>query len=106
MPPLDAVWATAPYLHNASVPTIAALLDNDKRPTYWRLKRDPRAYDSQALGWRYEALEHGKEGAADEEEARMIYDTTRHGYGNQGHDYGDSLSEEERQAVLEYLKTL
>ncbi len=26
-PPLDGVWATAPYLHNGSVPTLAALLD-------------------------------------------------------------------------------
>jgi mono/diheme cytochrome c family protein len=44
-PPLDGVWATAPYLHNASVPTIAALLDSSTRPTYWRLRPDPREYD-------------------------------------------------------------
>jgi hypothetical protein len=35
-PPLDGVWATAPYLHNGSVPTLAALLDTRNRPTYWR----------------------------------------------------------------------
>ena len=34
-PPLDGVWATAPYLHNGSVPTIEALLDSPTRPTYW-----------------------------------------------------------------------
>jgi len=28
-PPLDGIWATAPYLHNGSVPTLAALLDSD-----------------------------------------------------------------------------
>ena len=32
-PPLDGIWATAPYLHNGSVPTLAALLDSSKRPT-------------------------------------------------------------------------
>jgi mono/diheme cytochrome c family protein len=105
-PPLDAVWATAPYLHNESVPSIAALLDSRQRPSYWRLQQDPREYDQQALGWRYEALEYGKAGAADADEARMIYDTTQHGYGNQGHTFGDVLSDRERHALIEYLKTL
>ncbi|HYN79052.1 MAG TPA: hypothetical protein VES73_14820, partial [Lamprocystis sp. (in: g-proteobacteria)] len=35
-PPLDGVWATAPYLHNDSVPTLAAVLNSPARPTYWR----------------------------------------------------------------------
>jgi hypothetical protein len=35
-----------------------------------------------------------------------IYDTTKFGYGNQGHTFGDALEPEERKAVLEYLKTL
>ena len=105
-PPLDAVWATAPYLHNDSVPSIAALLDSRLRPTFWRHQTEPREYDAAALGWRYEALEHGKDGAADGEAARRIYDTTRHGYGNGGHLFGDALGEDERRALLEYLKTL
>jgi mono/diheme cytochrome c family protein len=104
-PPLDAVWAVAPYLHNGSVPTIGALLDSRKRPTYWR-HRPEREYDREALGWRYEALEHGKDGAADAAEARQVYDTTRGGYGNQGHTFGDALSKAQRRAVIEYLKTL
>jgi mono/diheme cytochrome c family protein len=34
--PLDGIWATAPYLHNGSVPTLYALLRWDKRPvTFW-----------------------------------------------------------------------
>jgi mono/diheme cytochrome c family protein len=105
-PPLDAVWATAPYLHNDSVPSIAALLDSRLRPAYWRHRTEPREYDQEALGWRYETLEHGKDGAADAAEARAIYDTTRHGYGNGGHTFGDALSDEERRALIEYLKTL
>jgi mono/diheme cytochrome c family protein len=105
-PPLDAVWATAPYLHNDSVPSIAALLDSRQRPKYWRHETSARVYDEEALGWRFEVLEHGKDGASNPAEARTIYDTTLHGYGNGGHEFGDVLSEAQRRAVLEYLKTL
>lgn len=105
-PPLDAVWATAPYLHNDSVPSIEALLDSRRRPTYWRHLPHALEYDQETLGWRFETLDHGKQGAADAAEARSIYDTTRHGYGNGGHTFGDVLSDRERRAVIEYLKTL
>jgi mono/diheme cytochrome c family protein len=104
-PPLDGVWATAPYLHNGSVPDIATLLDSDARPRYWRHAR-PRAYDPETLGWRYERLEHGQDSEPDRELRARIYDTTRTGYGNGGHGFGDDLSEVERRAVIEYLKTL
>jgi cytochrome c5 len=104
-PPLDGIWAAAPYLHNGSVPDLRALLDSRLRPIYWRFA-EPRGYDSDAVGWRHEALEAGKEAAADADDARRIYDTTQRGYGNGGHQHGDALSEDEREAVLEYLKTL
>jgi hypothetical protein len=35
-----------------------------------------------------------------------VYDTARPGQGNGGHTYGDDLTEDERLAVIEYLKTL
>lgn len=105
-PPLDGVWATAPYLHNASIPTLAALLDSRQRPTYWRLRQEPREYDQDTLGWRFDPLEHGKDGATDAGEAKRIYDTRRNGYGNGGHTFGDHLSDQERRALLEYLKRL
>src|SRR5262249_33824666 len=38
-PPLDGLWATAPYLHNGSVPTLHALLDSPSRPR--RFTRPP-----------------------------------------------------------------
>jgi hypothetical protein len=104
-PPLDGVWATAPYLHNGSVPDIRSLLDSRLRPRFWRHEQ-PREYDTTILGWRYERLEHGKDGAADREERARIYDTTRPGYGNGGHLFGDGLTDAERDAVIEYLKTL
>ena len=105
-PPLDGVWATAPYLHNGSIPTIEVLLDSDQRPTYWTRSFDSKDYDPQSLGWNFTALEYGKDGAADWEEEKRIYDTTLTGYSNQGHTFGDVLNDDERTAVLEYLKTL
>lgn len=105
-PPLDGVFATAPYLHNGSIPTIEALLDSRKRPTYWKLPTGPSDYDRAALGWRYTELHYGKAGTGDIEERKRIYDTTLKGYSNAGHLFGDVLTAEERRAVIEYLKTL
>jgi hypothetical protein len=39
-------------------------------------------------------------------ERRKVYDTTQPGRGNGGHLFGDELSEDERMAIIEYLKTL
>jgi mono/diheme cytochrome c family protein len=105
-PPLDGVWATAPYLHNGSVPSIAALLDSASRPTYWQHDGAEPDYDQAALGWRYRALSQGREQFASLEAQKWVYDTTRPGYGNQGHDFGDELTAAERASLLEYLKTL
>lgn len=58
------------------------------------------------MGWRFEVLSAGQESETDPERRRQIYDTTLRGYGNQGHTYSDALSDEERSALLEYLKTL
>jgi mono/diheme cytochrome c family protein len=105
-PPLDGVWATAPYFHNGSVPTLAAVLDTAARPTYWRLDGAEPVYDTEALGWSYRTLAQGREQFASLDEQKWVYDTTRTGYGNQGHDFGDILDAQERRALLEYLKTL
>lgn len=105
-PPLDAVWATAPYLHNASVPTIELVLNSRKRPKYWkRVDYDTTNYDEAALGWPFVALDYGQEDAPDHER-KYIYDTTYWSQSNKGHTFGDHLSDGERRAVIEYLKTL
>lgn len=105
-PPLDGVWATAPYLHNGSVPTIEALLDSGSRPTYWTRTFDSTDYDTDALGWNFTALPYGKDGEADPLVRARIFDTMQPGYSNAGHTFGDALDDESRRAVLEYLKTL
>lgn len=105
-PPLDGVWATAPYLHNGSIPTIAALLDSSTRPTYWRRSFDQSDYDPDAMGWVHEVLETGHADEPSATRRKLIYDTTNLGYSNAGHTFGDALSADDRAAVTEYLKTL
>ena len=105
-PPLDGVWATAPYLHNGSVPTLKTLLDSSARPQFWRRGFSWSDYDSENVGWTFTSLEYGKDGEPNRNERIFIYDTTRPGYGNQGHTYGDGLNDNERDALIEYLKTL
>jgi mono/diheme cytochrome c family protein len=103
--PLDGIWAAAPYLHNGSVPSLRSLLDSRLRPAFWR-HAEPPAYDPAALGWRHEVLAEGKADFNNAQEKTRVYDTTLPGYGNGGHLFGDTLTEGEREALLEYLKTL
>lgn len=96
--PLDGIWATAPYLHNGSVPTLEDLLNSTQRPTYWRRTLNTNDYDYTKVGWNY-TIEN-------EKVDKNTYDTTKLGFGNQGHTFGDDLTTEERTALIEYLKTL
>jgi hypothetical protein len=63
-------------------------------------------YDAVKLGWKINELDKPAAASLPAIERRKIYDTTLPGRSNAGHRYGDSLSEEERMAVIEYLKTL
>jgi hypothetical protein len=97
-PPLDGIWITAPYLHNGSVPTLEALLNSKTRPTYWSRSFEKPQYDYENVGWVYTVEKEGG--------STSVYDTKQAGYGNGGHYFGDALSDGERKAVIEYLKTL
>lgn len=96
-PPLDGIWATAPYLHNGSVPTLEALLNSDLRPAYWSRNFDKPVYDYEKLGWVYKKQD---------QPGKNVYNTTKPGYANYGHTFGDKLTDAERKAVLEYMKKL
>ncbi len=97
-PPLDGIWATAPYLHNGSVPTLEGVLNSKIRPAYWQRNFDDPTYDIKNLSW------HFTEVSAPQ--ANLVYNTNLPGYGNYGHYFGDKLSNKQRKAVIEYLKTL
>lgn len=107
-PPLDGIWASAPYFHNGSVPTVSHVLNSKARPE--RFRRAPSteadAYDREKLGWRVEVLDESPPADLPPIEGRRIFDTTQFGKGNGGHPFGDHLTEEQRAQVIEYLKTL
>ena len=96
-PLLDGVWATAPYLHNGSIPTIGALLDSARRPTAWWWSFDSEDYNTVSVGWHHDVVEVGAL-------SRAVYDTT--GLGDDGHTFGDALTDDERADLIEDLKTL
>ena len=92
--PLTGVWATAPYLHNGSVPTLWHLLHPAQRPAKFVLGN--REYDPDRLGYAT-----GGNG--------WTFDTSQPGNSNAGHmgdRYGTNLTEDQKAALLEYLKTV
>lgn len=107
-PILSGVWATAPYLHNGSVPTMWQLLTPTDRPT--RFLVGGHALDFRELGiagvrwsddtWRYPA-------GYVPWSVPELYDTRAPGLSNRGHERPSmGLSDAEKWAVIEYLKTL
>ncbi len=174
-PPLYGVWATAPYLHNGSVPNLRALLKSSDRPRIWKRWSKPipaeqaacptcsvimgyetslaAAFDPVDVGWRYDEIPCQVESATNpsvtpyvscnpdpagtsdplaeqilaglysnillawniffpppltpvQMEDRKIFNTWEFAQGNEGHDFSDVLSDDERDAIIEYLKTL
>jgi len=118
-PPLVGVWASAPYFHNGSVPTIATVLNSKERPKIWsRNISDPHGYDLEHVGLQHEPMTRAQYDASATEAAeahprskamidhQSIYDTGSYGHGNMGHTFGDRLTTEERAAVIEFLKSL
>jgi hypothetical protein len=95
--PLDGIWATAPYLHNGSVPTLYDLLRPAKeRPASFNV--GTREYDPVKVGY---VPSPGAPGNG------FTLDTTLRGNSNIGHDYRvGELTEEQRWALVEYLKSL
>ncbi len=102
-PPLDGIWATAPYLHNGSVPTLWHLLHPEERPTIWR--RIAQSLDTTRIGFKIEEFDKVPEKLTNFER-RWYFDTQASGKSASGHDYPNRLNEDEKQAILEYLKTL
>lgn len=103
-PPLDGVWASAPYFHNGSVPTLWHVLNPSLRPQLWRRTSDE--IDSQRIGLEIESVDRVPLDQTDIAVRRQYFDTRNFGKSNSGHWYPDELTADEKTAVLEYLKTL
>ncbi len=98
--PLNGIWTSAPFLHNGSVPNLYQLL----LPAKDRLKQF-------SLGsWEFDPKHVGY--VLDSEENDFVFDTSLPGNSNAGHEYGTgaygqpALTEDERWALVEYMKTL
>lgn len=106
-PPLDGIWATAPYFHNGSVPTVYGVLNSKARPKVFTrsFQTAQEDYDSRQLGWKIQEVSPPALNLP-AIERRKVYDTTQPGRSNTGHTFGDHLTDEERFAIIEYLKTL
>ncbi|MGK7942813.1 MAG: c-type cytochrome [Crocosphaera sp.] len=94
---LDGIWLRAPYLHNGSVPYLTDLLEVPENRTKI-FYRGYDVYNPDTVGFISQGTEAEAEG--------FKYDTSLDGNSNQGHLYGTELSSEEKQALVEYLKTL
>ena len=101
--PLHGVWATPPFLHNGSVPTLYDLLSPlEQRPRTFYIGN--REYDPQKLGYQT-AYSPGS----------FFHDTRIPGNQNIGHLFTDTdmpgrigpeFSEQQRYELLEYLKVM
>lgn len=168
-PPLYGVWATAPYMHNGSIPNLWEVLKPADRKPLWRRVSKPkpsgqsgvimgfdtdlaRAFDSTKVGWKYDIIACKYRSLLNPQvspyincdpndddakpfaetilgylysnvilswnllapptltngdiEDRKIFNTHMHSQGNGGHDFNAVLTDTERLAIIEYLKTL
>ena len=101
--PLGGIWATAPYLHNGSVPTLYHLLTGDRPATFYR---GNYTYDEELVGFTWDEVTNTSG-------LPLLYDTSFGGYSNAGHtgptfNGGIDWDSEQRKLwdLLEYLKTL
>ncbi|PWQ92264.1 hypothetical protein DKW60_22080 [Leucothrix pacifica] len=100
--PLDGIWATAPYLHNGSVPTLYdLLLPIDDRPKdFWVGSFE---FDPKKVGYVTAQPEDGRATKL----TTTVDGLLSAGNSNYGHDYNNNqMSDEDRWALVEYMKSL
>jgi hypothetical protein len=96
--PLAGIWATAPYLNNGSVANMWDLLTRpENRPKTFTV--GSREYDTKMLGYRStpDAPSAGP---------LFVFDATKPGNSNAGHVYGMQLSDDDKWALIEYMKVM
>ena len=96
--PLNGIWATAPYLHNGSVPNLWEMLQSgDKRVTsFWVGNRE---FDPVKVGYLYDS-------GLNEFKVLNSSGEIQPGNSNRGHEFGTTWTDEQKWAVIEYMKTL
>jgi hypothetical protein len=96
---LHGVWAAAPYLHNGSVRSLRELLTpaKDRSESF----QVGPAYDLENLGLAKDQPKTNYTFQA----AKCAPSTIASGNSNCGHEFGAKLSEADKKALLEFLKT-
>jgi hypothetical protein len=110
--PLTGVWANFPYLHNGSVPTLYHLLGPvEERPAIFQVMA-ARRFDRARVGQML-SLDRAYDDLREPERLRRFganrdwFNITRPGSSNRGHDMWPRIrTDENRRALIEYLKTL
>ncbi len=92
--PLNGIWASAPFLHNGSVPNLWELLN----------KPEQRLTSFHVGSWEMDPVNVGF--VTDAGPATSKFVTSIRANSNSGHDYGTDLSDTEKREVIEYIKTL
>ena len=84
------------------------MLNSKERPRIFTrsYRGDALEYDQTRVGVRFQGMDMGPDPGLPAIKRRRVYDTTQPGRGNGGHTFGDGLTEKERMAVIEYLKTI
>jgi hypothetical protein len=114
---LDGLWLRGPYLHNGSVPTVRALLEApEDRPVAFYRGYD--VIDRYGLGFVSQRCEGERAELPEDPPApsELVWgcmpshegwrlDTSERGNGNGGHLYGIDLTDPQKTALVEYLKT-
>lgn len=94
--PLNGIWASAPYLHNGSIPNLDELLKRPAERSKASFRVGSRDFDPVKVGFKTDSGEE--------------FNPNLPGNTNGGHDYhhtdGRSFSETERRQLIEYLKSL
>jgi hypothetical protein len=120
--PLDGTWLRGPYLHNGSVPTLRDLLNpSAERPTVFYRGYD--VFDQAKVGFVSDVSRFDENGRSKDDPGNprryFKFDTQvkpngltprdrNEGNSNVGHEgleYGTMLSAQEKDAIVEYLKT-
>jgi hypothetical protein len=120
--PLDGLWLRGPYLHNGAVPTVRDLLrPEDERPrAFYRgydvldpvdlgfisVRCPPQESGGAPPAGPGARGEPGPERLCMPARAGWRLDTRERGNGNRGHRFGTDLPEEDKDALIEFLKTI
>lgn len=106
-PILSGAWATAPYLHNGSVPTLWHLMHPETRPEKFYVGGHELDYDKVGVkGEMKDGVYQYPDGYKSWSRFE-VYDTRERGMSNSGHtEQFKKLTEEEKDSLLEFIKTL